>query len=733
MVGRNNKEPELWLAGVAAGGIIAQQVSAKVVRDALFLSSFPATLLPYAVGVGAGLSLLVVLLMSRLFAHRGPAGMLPQVLVVNGVFFIGEWSLALQHPGPAAVVVHLHTTAIGGVVISGFWSVINERFDPHTARKHIARIASGATLGGLLGGLAADRIAHWQEPRAILLAVAGLNLWSGLLVRRLSAGVNPSRAETPPKMLDGLRPLVERSYLRAIALVVVAVTLLEVFLEYSLNLEAAQVHQDPRDLVSFFAVFYTGTALATLLIQLGLTNLSLERLGLSGTLLLRPVLVIVATVAALAHLTLPTVAIACGLQAALGNSLFRSAYELLYTPLPPGEKRPTKVVIDVGLARLASMAGSGAILLLVAFSWSSPLVFLGLTITSALLLSLLSLGLHARYVQELASSLQSGAIRLETQDIVDLTTRRTLASTTVAIDRDRLLAEIEALRAQGSGASATAAIDTVVRREVDAHRGETDQRLKQIRIFTTGTSAEILESLKAPRLEPQLVPFLIPLLGGPDPAVVAAVTTALKQGLGPITGMLTDFFLDPHTPRVTRRRLTSILEGSGDPRVSHALFFVLPEADFELRFLIARALLTIHRKNPDHTMPTERVLAQVRAELAVTPAAWAGRAQFLGEPHGPVTSHRGLELVFNLLGLVLDPEVSTLCLGALNGRDERLRGTAVEYLLNVLPGDLATAILEKVLFRVDRSVPPRPALELAQDLRASAAAIKLPSIEPDPA
>lgn len=101
--------------------------------------------------------------------------------------------------------------------------------------------------------------------------------------------------------------------------------------------------------------------------------------------------------------------------------------------------------------------------------------------------------------------------------------------------------------------------------------------------------------------------------------------------------------------------------------------------------------------------------------------------------HGQVTSHRGLELVFNLLGLVLDPEVSTLCLGALSGRDERLRGTAVEYLLNVLPSDIAAAIIEKVLVRVDRSTPPRPALELAQDLRASAAAIKLPTIEADPA
>ena len=41
----------------------------------------------------------------------------------------------------------------GAVLISGFWSVVNERFDPHTAKQVVGRIAAGATVGGLLGGV----------------------------------------------------------------------------------------------------------------------------------------------------------------------------------------------------------------------------------------------------------------------------------------------------------------------------------------------------------------------------------------------------------------------------------------------------------------------------------------------------------------------------------------------------------------------------------------------------
>ena len=63
----------------------------------------------------------------------------------------------------------------GAVLISGFWSVVNERFDPHTAKQTIARVAAAATLGGVLGGLAAGKIAEFAEVRGMLLVLAALH------------------------------------------------------------------------------------------------------------------------------------------------------------------------------------------------------------------------------------------------------------------------------------------------------------------------------------------------------------------------------------------------------------------------------------------------------------------------------------------------------------------------------------------------------------------------------
>ena len=46
---------------------------------------------------------------------------------------------------------------------------------------------------------------------------------------------------------------------------------------------------------------------------------------------------------------LAVTAVVRGLPAILHNSLFRSAYELLHTPLPEQVKRPTKSILDVAV------------------------------------------------------------------------------------------------------------------------------------------------------------------------------------------------------------------------------------------------------------------------------------------------------------------------------------------------------------------------------------------------
>ena len=78
----------------------------------------------------------------------------------------------------------------------------------------------------------------------------------------------------------------------------------------------------------------------------------LGRLGIARSAALLPAGVAAGAVGAFFIPGLTSVVVARGTEVVLRNSLFRAAYELLFTPIAPREKRATKLLLDVGAARV---------------------------------------------------------------------------------------------------------------------------------------------------------------------------------------------------------------------------------------------------------------------------------------------------------------------------------------------------------------------------------------------
>jgi len=101
--------------------------------------------------------------------------------------------------------------------------------------------------------------------------------------------------------------------------------------------------------------------------QAAFSRAALRRLGIAGTLALRPALTAasalsVSPVPAWPRPRRP------GAHETLTNSVFRSAYELLYTPLPESEKRRVKAFVDVTVDKLGALVGSGTVALALAIA-----------------------------------------------------------------------------------------------------------------------------------------------------------------------------------------------------------------------------------------------------------------------------------------------------------------------------------------------------------------------------
>ncbi len=700
---------------IAAAIMIAGQVGSKATRDAVFLDVFSASELPKAMLAAAVLSALTVLVVSQAMSRLGPQGLVPALFVISGFAYGGEYLLLPSAPKVAAAIVYLPVAVLGSLLVSGFWSLVSERFDPHTAKKVFGRITLGATAGGLIGGVTAERVAALFDARTMLLVLAGMNLCGALAVFLTGRGGPKYEAQAEGGAGAGLRFLSETPYLKLLGVLVALTAVMSGVLDYALKAAADEAYDSRESLMSFFAIFYTATSLITLIAQSTLNKRALARFGIGGTIALLPAMVLIGGVLGAAMTRLWTLVVVRGIESVLSNSLYRSGYELLFTPLSPERKRPTKTVIDVGFDRLGGALASGAVMLALALSPATATRAAVLVAVVAAALALVTaLRLHRGYIAELAESLRLGRVKLSDSDIVDATTRKTLADTTMAIDREQLLAQIDVLRQEQGGRatlmSGSRPPDAVQEDSAAAgpDRPTTEALLAQIGELLSGDLARATAVLRPP-VDRHLVGHIIPLLA--DASLARAARRALKQAARKVTGQLIDAMLDDQQPAAVRRRLPDIIEPCQNERAARGLFAGLDSDLAIVRERCAFALRDLTAAQPTLQPPKRQAFeAAIRA--------------LEREPQDKLTH------VFVILGLALEPEPLELSLSALRSDDTNLRGTSYEYLENVLPSAVRQLLWPRLkeygsVAPPKRKAPQRSEKQMADELRQSMASLQI--------
>lgn len=677
---------------LAVAFLVAQQVTGKATRDALFLSHHPPTALPLVTIASALVAVASALEVGRLLARRAPRQVVPALIGLNAALLLGQFLLALAAPRVAAVLVYFQIAASGGTLLSGYWSVVNERFDPWTAKRVVGRLGLGASLGGVAGGVAAYALAGTLSLPLMLLLTAALSV-AALVGLVLFAG----HAERPEERgasaaLSAFGTIRSVPYLRLIATLVALAAAAETLLDYVLKSRASASLAPGPELMAFFAAYHMGMGLLALAGQTLLTRPALLHLGLAGSVALRPLAVAAASLVAFFDLRLWSAVLGRGCHDVLSNSVFRSGYELLYTPLPAAEKRATKQVVDVAFEKLGALAGGALTLAAVSLVAAPERLFLLLAGAASVVALALTRRLHRGYVKTLEQGLRAGEVRLDPDEVVDSTTRFTLAHLAHAPAASGALGATQARTASGDAPSEPR--DPLLGRIADLRSGDA----RRIR--------EALHDLEA--LDPVLVAHLLPLVARND--VYLVVLRALRA-LGPrCSGQILDALLDVRTDPNVRRRLPRVLKAAPGPRALEGLLRGLDDPRPDVRASCVVALASIVGRSPELRVPRDAVFAALRRELA--------------EPHAPGpggtrTAPADLRWtqVFGLLSLVLEREPVQIAARALRGSDAVLRGTALEYLANVLPPDLRGVML--ALFEAPAVGRARPREEVLTDLMRS--------------
>lgn len=684
----------LAFALIAATTMIAQQVAGKATRDALFLSNFDVTNLPKVVIAAAIASIAGVLLMSRLLSVISPIKLIPFVFGLSSLLYIGEWFLLDYRPGITSIALYLHMAVFGAILISGFWSIINERFDPHSAKQRVARIAAAAALGGVIGGVLASEVAKSMDVRAVLLFLSGLHFICMVTVRCIGAPTRTIPIDNAVRTRSAFTVISQTHYLQWMAALMVLVAVMAALVDYAFKSEASAHFKDSESLVAFFGSFYASIGVLGFILQSLLGRRILQRYGIGMTIAILPFTIAIFGVVGVAFTHLWTMVTLRGGQAIFTNSLFRSAFELLYTPLPPHKKRPTKTIIDVASDRLGDLIGSGLLLLLLFIAPNLPTAVVA---TCAVVVASLALYVVVRlnrgYINQLARSLRKGVVRIDEDDIVDATTQEILAESSAYSEREFLQSKIEAL-AHPDGEEDTD-------EDIDQDISITDEAGRVALIIsdlTSGDTRRIRRALGNPDLDVSVAHYMIPLLSNNEMTLEAR--SELRWLVTRIPGQLTDALLNPDLPLLVRQRLPGVLEASHSPRSIAGLLLGMVDETFNVRYSCARVLVRMRQRNPHIVIPRQQVYDAISNELQASPEDWEGRDMELKMDYATDEEdvnpefNRGLEHVFTLLALTLDPDAVRLSMQAAFSKDLNLRGTALEYLENVLPGYLYNDLLK---------------------------------------
>ncbi|HSG81427.1 MAG TPA: Npt1/Npt2 family nucleotide transporter [Gemmatimonadota bacterium] len=686
---RPNEVRNVTLAFLGAFLVMSFAILARALREALYLTAYNVETLPYIMVAVAVLSVPTVGVFSRLLSRHSPRRVVMALLIMLAAGLAALWPFVgrREHLGGEVVAFYLWTSLGTLLVTSGFWVVTSEYFPVRGAKRLFGLIGAGGTAGAMVTGNSLVWLSRRVELPwlvALLIAITVLFFLTQRLLPPLADEGAPGTAKgEKSSMRESLALTWRTPHLRAIAAIVFTVGLATTLLDYQFKDYAQATFNTQESLTSFFGAFYGWTGLVSLALQLLVVSRLLALAGVAWTLAVLPLVLMLGSVGILAVPSLYLVTAVRGADASLRKSLYRSALEVVYVPVPSLIRRKTKTFIDSVVDSAGEGVGAAAVVLVVTLAGFQSRFLSVFVIGLAAALIFMNRRMGGLYFTTVTEQLQQSGGRAEVKAAAARLDSRDLLSGSFTRLDIRALTE--------DGAISAGAAD-----EVDD--GPDRPRSAQLLLRRLGSSdmrvvARALEENADWNAEH--VPTLARLLTR-DPLVDRVVVALFHAGDAAVPH-LASLLRKDETDFVIRRRIPRILARLGDSEADDALLEALNANRFEVRYRAAIALVRRRRqKLPASPRWNEALIWDaVRNEIGRDRAVWemqkllddAGGDDLVAKRVG-VRGELSLEHTFRLLSLVLEPDVVRAAFNGVVLDDERLKSFSLEYLDQALPADV---------------------------------------------
>lgn len=346
----------------------------KIIRDSLFLSRFPITELPYVYLLAALLASAIVGVYSRYTWKFS----FSQVVLGSHVFIVSNvvifWFLVAFYDWAWVLYVFYMWSAIVGLVaVAQFWTLANEIFNSREGKRLFGVLTAAGTLGAVTGGFGANLAVRFlfgthQLLWFIVVLFAGSFGAAWFAVKEAERAFARTHREAAPRQIQApdaggiFRILRESRYLRAIAALLFVSVVVSTLIDYQFKAAAKEAYRSTEALAGFFGSYYAWLSVVTLIVQVWLTGKLFIGFGLTPSLLLLPITLLVGSIGFLVWPGLLTATATRFVEASLRTSVNRTGIEILYLPIPDFIKKKIKVFLDVTVERLGD--GTAALIIL---------------------------------------------------------------------------------------------------------------------------------------------------------------------------------------------------------------------------------------------------------------------------------------------------------------------------------------------------------------------------------
>jgi ATP/ADP translocase len=420
----------------------------ETVRDTLFLSRLPAQQLPWAYIIIALLALVASFGNRRALERFSRRRVLASTLSVGGIVTAAFQPFVESKSAVSLFSLYVWTGLLATVVVVQFWLLAARVFDVGQAKRVFAFVAAGGLVGAALGSAVATLLLLWLPPRHLLLASGATFVITAVVSLRFSMGRLAAPARRARRRLSPLGVLKNEPYLKRVFWSVLLSTVVFTGVDYVFK-TMVSIDVGPEQLGLFFGRFYMVVNATALVVQLLVAPRLLRVLGVNGSLLLLPTILLVGAGGFVLTLGLGSILALRATDGAFRHSLYRTSMEILYLPLSSEVRDRFKAIAESvgqrGGQALASLMILGAV---AAHSRPAHLA-VGLAAVTLLWVVLLS-GLKPHYLDLFRRNLRQGsfATHAEVRDL-DLHSLEALIAALSSENDDEVTGALEILAAHG--------------------------------------------------------------------------------------------------------------------------------------------------------------------------------------------------------------------------------------------------------------------------------------------